>query len=253
MGDVCVSTGPLMVLFNDGRLTDDATELNRNLILYSGTKGSGVGIPYPAISLHAIQRLRVPGEAGASERQGLYMQIETGDDGGYEEEGAWEVTVVPSSAQGQSRPSVPATLEPNVEPATGSIRDAAVSPPSNPITPDERPLIEQLFAAVSACSNLHPDPVDGGDHPDSDNPDDENEDPILFEGGVGYESVLPGVTDGLGGLPPPFPGSGGWITAENVGDFFNEDGSWRGRTRGREEGPEEVGEEEEGSKWRRTE
>jgi nucleotide-sensitive chloride channel 1A len=70
---------------------------------------------------------------------------------------------------------------------------------------------------------------------------------------VGYESVLPGVTDGLGGLPPPFPGSGGWITAENVGDFFNEDGSWRGRTRGREEGPEEVGEEEEGSKWRRTE
>lgn len=24
------------------------------------------------------------------------------------------------------------------------------------------------------------------------------------------------------------PGSGGWITAENVGEFFDEEGNWRG-------------------------
>ena len=34
--------------------------------------------------------------------------------------------------------------------------------------------------------------------------------------------------DGVTALPPPLPGSGGWITAENVGDFFDEDGNWRG-------------------------
>lgn len=66
------------------------------------------------------------------------------------------------------------------------------------------------------------------------------------------------------------PGSGGWITAENVGDFFDEEGNWRGgeeftanevlgvpgaglgegagSVRGREEG---EGLEDE-TKWRRT-
>ena len=71
--------------------------------------------------------------------------------------------------------------------------------------------------------------------------------------------------DGGRGLPPPMPGSGGWITAENVGEFFDEEGNWRGRgglgagagsVRGREEG-EEGGDGEDGdgeeTKWRRTE
>ena len=70
-------------------------------------------------------------------------------------------------------------------------------------------------------------------------------------------------------LPPPIPGSGGWITAENVGDFFDEEGNWRGgrrvlgegagSVRQREEegegvnggGPRAEGEGEE-TKWRRT-
>ena len=67
-------------------------------------------------------------------------------------------------------------------------------------------------------------------------------------------------------LPPSMPGSGGWITAENVGDFFDEEGNWKGEgeaprlgagagvVRGRED--EEVaaddGDREE-TKWRRTE
>jgi len=78
---------------------------------------------------------------------------------------------------------------------------------------------------------------------------------------------------GDGGLPPPVPGSGGWITAENAGEFFDEEGNWRGgvlgpgagvgavRAREEEEDEEEgygegdavegeeVGEE---TKWRRT-
>lgn len=52
---------------------------------------------------------------------------------------------------------------------------------------------------------------------------------------------LPGVFRGsaTGDLPPPMPGSTtGWITAENVGDFFDADGNWIG-------GGEEDGEEEE--------
>lgn len=28
------------------------------------------------------------------------------------------------------------------------------------------------------------------------------------------------------------PGSGGWITAENVEQFFDEEGNWRGRGEG---------------------
>ena len=63
-----------------------------------------------------------------------------------------------------------------------------------------------------------------------------------------------GPIDSVRGLPPPVPGSGGWITAENVGEFFDEEGGWRGagRVRGREEGEEGEGDGEE-TKWRRTE
>ena len=77
--------------------------------------------------------------------------------------------------------------------------------------------------------------------------------------------------DGTDGLPPPVPGSGGWITAENMGEFFDEEGNWRGeglgpgagrvRTADEVDGEEVNGdgdEEEEGdgdgeTKWRRTE
>jgi len=65
------------------------------------------------------------------------------------------------------------------------------------------------------------------------------------------------------------PGSGGWITAENVSEYFDEEGNWRGAREGlgegagsvrrREEDDGEVNghggvEEMEGeeTKWRRT-
>jgi len=31
-----------------------------------------------------------------------------------------------------------------------------------------------------------------------------------------------------GSLPPPFPGSGGWITADNLHEYFDTDGNWIG-------------------------
>jgi nucleotide-sensitive chloride channel 1A len=97
-----------------------------------------------------------------------------------------------------------------------------IPPPSDTDTTG----IKALFEAVSNCSNLHPDPTFEGDDME------EGDDRIVFEGNVGYEgtSGLPGVQRGVadGGLPPPFPGSGGWITAENVSQFFDADGNWIG-------------------------
>lgn len=150
-----------------------------------------------------------------------------------------------------------ATLSLTVVPAQRAPPPAA---PAGPPTTEEE--IQALFFAVSTCSNLHPDAVDQesmdgeeGGWMDTDNDWDGNG--VVAEGEAGH-----------GGLPPPMPGSGGWITAENVGEFFDGEGNWRGRglgpgagvVRGRGEGEgegEELdGEGEEGAgeetKWRRT-
>lgn len=101
---------------------------------------------------------------------------------------------------------------------------------------------EKLFNAITACQNLHPDPVD-----EEDDDDDDYADRIVFESsidgsGEGIEG-LPGVFRGTatGDLPPPMPGSTGWITAENVADFFDADGNWIGGNEDEEDG-EELGE-----------
>ena len=92
--------------------------------------------------------------------------------------------------------------------------------------------VQPLFEAVSNCSNLHPDPtLDDEEMGDAD-----GDSRIVFEGNIGYEGIsgLPGVQQGAadGSLPPPFPGSGGWITAENVSEYFDEDGNWIGEGSG---------------------
>lgn len=103
-----------------------------------------------------------------------------------------------------------------------------------PPTPDTA---SQMYEAIAACSNLHPDPNGEGED------DEEEYDRIVFEGSAeheaieGFSGVLRGASDG--GLPPPMPGSGGWITAENVHEYFDENGNWIGE--GAEEG-EELGE-----------
>lgn len=130
--------------------------------------------------------------------------------------------------------------------------EVTLIPPPSSGTPSS---IQSLFDAVSNCSNLHPDPTFDDDEEMGEDGGDSR---ILFEGNVGYEGIsgLPGVQQGAadGGLPPPFPGTGGWITAENVSEYFDADGNWigggdvevlgegAGRTRTRDEvdGDEEV-------------
>ena len=111
---------------------------------------------------------------------------------------------------------------------------------------------QALYTALSACANLHPDPLSDSEVEDGD--EGQRQRPgILFESDD--------VEGGVSGLPPPMPGSGGWITAENVGEFFDEEGNWRGRgggsgvgnVRGREEEEGEGEGDGEETKWRRTE
>lgn len=131
--------------------------------------------------------------------------------------------------------------------------------------PAETPT-QMLYNAVSACSNLHPDPVEPGDE-DEDEEEDESKH-AFFQ--FGQESAV-GAAEG--GLPPPVDGSSGWITADNMHEFFDEEGNWIAegeppsfpglgpgagtvRTREEENGDGEGQDGEEGesaeTKWRRT-
>ncbi|KAF4763675.1 hypothetical protein N7455_010896 [Penicillium solitum] len=206
----------------------DAWVTSDKFLLFSPTASAGVSIPYPSISLHALQRLRVPDTD--AEVQGLYMQVATPgapteDD---EEECITLTVVLPADA----------TLQEPVEAETD--------------TPTQ-----QLYNAVSACSNLHPDPVEQGDE------DDDEDGPKFISAGE-HEGVF---QLGNGDLPPPVDGSSGWITAENMDQFFDADGNWiaageppsfplgpgAGTVRAREgeNGVEENGDEDE-TKWRKT-
>ncbi|KAF7130942.1 hypothetical protein CNMCM5793_003877 [Aspergillus hiratsukae] len=208
-------------------------------LLYAPTVAAGVSIPYPSISLHAIQRLRLPGSP--AEVQGLYMQIATpaapGTNTEDEEEESITLTIVP--------------------PACAEYTTTAPGPSAEDETekPDETP-VQMMYAAVSACSNLHPDPMEEDEEGNGD------EDSLMQSG-----FVTMGSADG--GLPPPMDGSSGWITAENMHEYFDEEGNWigggeepslplgpgAGTVRQREgegaEGGEGQGEDEE-TKWRRT-
>ncbi|GAB1215714.1 hypothetical protein ATERTT37_004908 [Aspergillus terreus] len=201
-------------------------------LLYNPTLAAGVSIPYPSISLHAIQRLRLP-DAPDTEVQGLYMQIATpgAPSSADEEEECLTMTVVPPPA-----PAVEAT------PA-----DAEADGDKETESPTQK-----LYAAVSACANLHPDPMSEDEDENGDAGD------ALFASGV----VAAGSADG--GLPPPVDGSSGWITAENMHEYFDEEGNWiaggeepslplgpgAGTVRARE-GVADEGQEDE-AKWRRT-
>ena len=123
--------------------------------------------------------------------------------------------------------------------------------------PEQTPVMA-MFTALSNCSNLHPDPVD---------PNDE-------EAGIGgsrlYHAgmLMPGSEGG--DLPPPMPGSGGWITAENMHEYVDEEGNWiggeeeetaqdaetlgpgAGSTRTREAVEQADDEDGDSSKWQRT-
>jgi len=147
--------------------------------------------------------------------------------------------------------SVSVTIVPTASaaPAVASEIDPAEDKP-------EQTPVQAMFNALSNCSNLHPDPVDPGDE--------EEDGSRLFQAGLAF----PGASDG--GLPPAMPGSGGWITAENMHEFVDENGNWiedegedgedtgqneplgvgAGNVRPRDD--TEGGEEGDETKWRRT-
>lgn len=164
--------------------------------MFSSKAETGTSIPYPAISIHATKNLA--SQDSENPIMGLWMLLDFSDGGDTDDDfSTIEMTLIP-------KPSADATVNHT----------------------------QKLYDAIAECSNLHPDPY-GED--DDDDADDER---IIFEGNVGHEAiegfsgVLRGASDGS--LPPPMPGSGGWITAENVNDFFDADGNWIE--------PEELGE-----------
>lgn len=130
----------------------------------------------------------------------VYLQLELAEGGsGDDEWDAVELTLIPASQKREEEVTV------------GGRR---------PKTETER-----LFEAISDCSNLNPDPKGEGDE---DEEEDEDGARIIFEGEAveGFSGVFAGARDG--GLPAAMPGSSGWITAENVNEFFDEEGNWIG-------------------------
>ncbi|KAI3391703.1 hypothetical protein diail_6948 [Diaporthe ilicicola] len=186
--------------------SDTFTIFNRNT-------GSGVQIPFPSIALHAMQHKAEPAPTsnGSSESESskapcILLQLDLSDGGADDETfDTVQLTIVP----------------PHTSTDLSSAAQAGSSPRSEQ---------EKLFDAITACQNLHPDPDEDVDEDDGE----DFTDRIIFESNVdgSGEAIegLPGAFrgDASGGLPPPMPGSSGWITAENVNDYFDEDGNWIG-------------------------
>lgn len=222
---------------SDEMVAQDDIELfvnSETLTIFNRKSSTGVQIPYPSIALHAMQHKAEPTtttsdagpDAEAAKAPCILLQLDLSDGGADDETfDTVQLTLVPP----------PASTDLSSPAQAGSAA---------------RSEQEKLFDAITACQNLHPDPVDGDDDDDDDGGED-YADRIIFESSVdgsgeGIEG-LPGVLRGSasGGLPPPMPGSSGWITAENVGDFFDADGNWiggGGGENGDEEGQEELGE-----------
>lgn len=154
-----------------------------------------------------------------------------------EEESCITLTLVPPTEPGVVGGSTASAAASNSTAAERAMQDLSDEPEDSPT--------QMLYNAVSACSNLHPDPVEPGD-------EDGEEGKFMFSGE--YGTVL---GDAGGEMPPPVPGSSGWITAENVHEFFDEEGNplgpGAGTVRGREEGDGgAVDGENDETKWRRT-
>lgn len=170
-------------------------------------------IPYPSIALHAMQHKAEPSSTGngTSENESvkapcILLQLDLSDGGADDETfDTAQLTIIP--------------------PATSTDLSSAAEAGSSPRSEQEK-----LFDAITACQNLHPDPEEEDDEDDGD----DYADRIIFESNVDAsgEAIegLPGAFRGnaTGGLPPPMPGSSGWITAENVNEYFDEDGNWIG-------------------------
>ncbi|KAK1983979.1 regulator of volume decrease after cellular swelling-domain-containing protein [Colletotrichum cereale] len=177
---------------------------SENFTIFSEAQGAGVEVPYPSISIHAVKQVGIMAEGAPL--QAIWMQLQLADGGdGDDDYDTIDLTLVPAVTAG-----------------------AQVD-------------VQKFYDAISACSDLHPDPVD--------DEDEEEDGRIVFEGEhepvEGYTGVMYGAHDG--GLPPAFPGSGGWITAENVHEHFDADGNWIGQNGGEEAEEADGGELGEGA------
>lgn len=131
----------------------------------------------------------------------VYLQIlkELGPYDDHDPDSTFSMTLIPA----------PSTAPPSSPPVPDN--PLSSTPGDEPVTP-----VQLLFTALTECANLHPDPA-------SDSGSDAGRLPaIAFEGDgpvLDAESRYSGLA-----LPPPMPGSGGWITAENVGEFYPDEG-----------------------------
>ncbi|KAK0739315.1 regulator of volume decrease after cellular swelling-domain-containing protein [Apiosordaria backusii] len=167
---------------------------SQNLTLFSPQAECGLTIPYQQISIHAIQKI-----SPEKKYSSVYLQLELAEGGSEEDFETVELTLIPQPKEGE---------------------EGEIVGERKPKTETER-----LFEAISECSNLNPDPVQDGDEEDD---DEDGGAQIIFEGEAveGFSGVFAGARDG--GLPPAMPGSSGWITAENVHEYFDEEGNWIG-------------------------
>ncbi|KAJ2902385.1 hypothetical protein MKZ38_000631 [Zalerion maritima] len=183
-------------------LTTTTHSSNSYLTLFNHSTDSGIQLPYPSIALHAVKNVALT--EGSGPTPAIYMQLIISSPADDEFETA-ELTLAPPPPASDSTSAAVTTTE--------------------------------FFSAISDCSNLNPDAPAAGDGGDGD-------DRIMFESGEeaveGYSGVFSGASGG--GIPPPMPGSGGWITSENVHEFFDADGNFIGNQGQDGEDAEELGE-----------
>jgi nucleotide-sensitive chloride channel 1A len=157
------------------------------------------------------------------------MQLESGGEQDQDQEEDLEEESISLTIIPQASSTAPTTTAATEAMDTTSERLATPADQESTETP-----AEALFTALSACANLHPDNIGaGGDDEEEQDQDQAMEGSVLFQNGL----VIPG--NNAGGLPPALPGSGGWITAENMHEYFDEEGNWKGgNAEGDEEAPE---------------
>ncbi|CAK7265484.1 hypothetical protein SEPCBS119000_001535 [Sporothrix epigloea] len=210
--------------------------------------GCGVALPYPVIGLHAIKS----GFTEDSRRvPTIYLQLELSGIGGEDEPDTVELTIVPAgTGLGQALDGSDGTAAvPPQSDSEASCMFDAISTCAD-LHPDRfdgedgeddgGDSYPSFFRQHSGNGETNEDYEDEFDEGEGEG---EDYDGILIEGeGVaplqpveGFRGVFRGIDNqdpsvvAYSDLPPPMPGSGGWITAENAHEFFDEDGNWRGR------------------------
>lgn len=164
-------------------------------------------IPHSLIFLHAIRSTSPPS---------IHLELQSSRPlhGDYDLESTLELTLefAPDSLNPISVLEFSLVPAPSIHPA-----GAPPSPPEEPGLTPHRALYDALSIAADMWSGL-------GDEDDEEGP------AIMLDVDGSGETVLDGAAgDAVDGLPPPMPGSGGWITSDNIGRFFDEEGNWRGR------------------------